>query len=172
MKATENTVAFFPGGVSRGRLESENPPKPTVGAPKGSQNHLKHGVHALTALTKKLGTDRALDKRTTTGKALARWRQDLIDDLGGDVSTQQESIITLAVKTKLILESIDNWLLRQPSLIDKRKRSLLPAVRERQALADALARYMSMLGLERRYKVKTISDLLNGHGEEAAMSHE
>ena len=160
MKATENTVAFFPGGDSRGRSESENPSKPAVGAPKGNRNRLGHGVHALTALTKKLGTDRALDKRTTTGKALARWRQDLIDDLGGDVSTQQDSIISLAVKTKLLLDSVDVWLLKQPSLIDKRKRALLPAVRERQTLADALARYMSMLGLERRHKVKSISDLL------------
>jgi hypothetical protein len=111
-------------------------------------------------LVKRLGTDRALDKRTTTGKALARWRQDLIAYLGGDVSTQQDSTISLAVKTKLLLDSIDIWLLQQPSLIDKRKRAVLPAVKERQALADALARYLSMLGLDRRRKVKTLGEML------------
>ena len=47
------------------------------------------------------------------GKALAQWRQDLIRDLGGDVSTQQDAIMSLAVKTKLILDSIDVWLLQQ-----------------------------------------------------------
>ena len=33
-----------------------------------------------------------------------------------------------------------------------RKRALLPVVRERQQLADALARYMAQLGLQRRAK--------------------
>ena len=97
---------------------------------------LKHGIHAITRAVKALGTNRALDRRTTTDKALARWCDDLIADLGGTVSTAQDAIISLAVKTKLILDSIDVWLLQQPALIDKRKRALLPAVRERQALAD------------------------------------
>ena len=48
------------------------------------------------------------------------------------------------------------WLLQQPLLIDKRKRAVLPAVRERQSLADALARYLAMLGLGRQRKVKTV----------------
>ena len=52
------------------------------------------------------------------------------------------------------------WLLQQPSLIDKRKRPVLPAVRERQSLADALARYLAMLGLGRQRKVKTLRELL------------
>lgn len=89
-------------------------------------------------------------------------------DLGGDVSTAKDAIISLAVKTKLILDSIDVWLLQQPALIDKRKRSLLPAVRERQALADALARYLAMLGLERRHKVQTLQDLLTGDSDKPA----
>jgi len=52
----------------------------------------------------------------------------------------------------VLLDSIDAWLLTQPSLVNARKRALLPVVRERQALADALARYLGMLGLERRAK--------------------
>jgi len=40
-------------------------------------------------------------------------------------------------------------------------------VLQRQTLADGLARYLGQLGLERRQKVRTINDLLNGHdGEE------
>ena len=63
-------------------------------------------------------------------------------DLGGDVSTQQAAVIDLAVRTRLLLDSIDTWLLRQQSLVNARKRALLP-VRgwERQALVDALTRY-------------------------------
>jgi hypothetical protein len=49
-----------------------------------------------------------------------------------------------------MLDSIDACLLVQPSLVNMRKRALLPVVKERQQLADALARYMAMLGLERR----------------------
>ena len=33
-------------------------------------------------------------------------------------------------------------------------------MQQRQALADALARYLSQLGLERRHKVKSLTELL------------
>ncbi len=54
--------------------------------------------------------------RTTLGKALAQWRADLVADLGGRdaISTQRAAIIDLAVKTKLLLDSIDAWSLTQP----------------------------------------------------------
>jgi hypothetical protein len=94
--------------------------------------------------------NRTLDRRTSIGRALSAWRADLVRDLGGDVSTQRAAIVDLAVKTKLLLDSIDAWLLTQPSLVNARKRTLIPVVRERQALADALARYLVQLGLERR----------------------
>jgi hypothetical protein len=81
---------------------------------------------------------------------LAEWRGELVQDLGGDVSTQQAAVIDLAIRTKLMLDSIDAWLLAQPRLVNARKRTLLPVVRERQSLADALARYLGQLGLERR----------------------
>jgi len=112
------------------------------------------GVHAVTRLVKRLGTDRALDKRTAMGKALERWSQEIINDLGGrdNISAQQAAIIDLAVKNKLILDSIDRWIFRQPSLIDKGKRALLPVVRERQSIANALAEFMAQLGLERGTK--------------------
>jgi hypothetical protein len=51
------------------------------------------------------------------------WRQDSIHDLGGNVSTQQDAITSLAVKIQLIFDSDDVWLLQQPALIDKRKRA-------------------------------------------------
>ena len=37
---------------------------------------------------------------------------------------------------------------------------------QRQTLADGLTRYLSQLGLERRHKVKTVTDLLNGDTEQ------
>jgi hypothetical protein len=105
----------------------------------------------LKRAVKNLG-GRTIDMRTALGKSLAQWRHQLIGDLGGPgaISTQQAAVVDLAVKTKLLLDSIDAWLLTRPSLIDKKRRALLPVVRERQQLADALARYLSQLGLDRK----------------------
>jgi hypothetical protein len=37
------------------------------------------------------------------------------------------------MRTKLLLDSVDAWLLRQPSIIDKRTRQLFPVVQQRTA---------------------------------------
>lgn len=58
----------------------------------------------------------------------------------------------LATKTYLTLESINRFLLEQPSLVNTSRRQLFPVVLQRQQLADSLARYMTMLGLKRRNK--------------------
>jgi hypothetical protein len=110
-----------------------------------------HGTKALKRAVSTLGS-RAIDRRTTMGKALAAWRSELLADLGGieAVSTQELALVEEAVKTKLILDSVDAWLLMQPSLIAKRSRSVLPAVRDRQALVSTLRGLLGDLGLKRR----------------------
>ena len=60
------------------------------------------------------------------------------------------AIVDLAIRTKLMLDSIDSWLIRQPSLVNKRRRSLYPIVGQRTALADSLARYLTTLGIDRK----------------------
>jgi hypothetical protein len=114
----------------------------------GNKVAQKHGLNPLKKAVYTLG-NRAIDRRTSAGRALAEWRESLIRDLGGDVSTQQDCIIWLAVKTKLLLDSIDAWLVKQDSLIFENRRAVIPAVAQRQQLADALARYMAQLGLKR-----------------------
>jgi hypothetical protein len=88
------------------------------------------------------------------GRALAAWRSELLADLGGieAVSTQELALVEEAVKTKLILDSVDAWLLSQPTLINKRTRSVLPVVRDRQALVSTLRGLLGDLGLKRRGK--------------------
>jgi hypothetical protein len=49
-----------------------------------------------------------------------------------------------------MLDSLDAWLVAQPSLVNARKRSVYPVVLQRQALADALTRHLQALGLDRR----------------------
>jgi hypothetical protein len=97
------------------------------GAPKGNTNRTTHGLHTLKTAVVKLG-GRAIDGRYHVGRQLQKWRRELIADLGGQdsISTQQSALIDLAVKSKLLLDSIDAWLLTQPSLINKRKKALLP----------------------------------------------
>src|SRR6516162_7070406 len=119
--------------------ESEN-----RGAPKGNSNARKHGLNSLKKAWSQLG-NRMLDGRSPAAIAIRRWRAELIADLGGAdaISTQQLAIIDLAGKPKLMLDSIDTWLLSQPSLINARKRSVIPVVLQRQALADGLAKLFS-----------------------------
>jgi hypothetical protein len=129
------------------------------GAPLGSHNHESHGLHSMKSAMVRLGS-RAIDGRSEVGVALRKWRKDLIADLGGNVSTQQDAIIDLAIKSKLLLDSIDAWLLSQPSIILKRKKTLMPVVMQRQQLADGFARYMAMLGLERVEKSLSLNQYL------------
>lgn len=128
-----------------------------------------HGTTLLKRAVHTLG-NRTIDRRTTVGRALAAWRHELLADLGGveDVSTQELALVEEAVKTKLILDSVDAWLLSQPSLINKRTRSVLPVVRDRQALVSTLRGLLGDLGLKRRTKaMPSLGDYLAARGVDA-----
>ena len=56
------------------------------------------------------------------------------------MSAQQLAIVDLAGKQKILLDSIDTWLFTQPSLVNSRKRSVIPVVLQRQALKALLKR--------------------------------
>lgn len=121
--------------------------------PKGAEygGYSKHGLTTLKTAVKTLGS-RAIDKRTALGKALAQWRAELIGDLGGQhtVTTQQRAVVDVIVKTKLLLDSVDTWILTQGSLVNEKRKAVLPVVLQRQQLADSLVRHLGQLGLERR----------------------
>src|SRR5262245_51425846 len=122
------------------------------------RSYKRHGFYTLKTTLRALGP-RVIDRRTSIGKALAEWRDVLVRDLGGAsaLSMQQSALVDLLVRQKVLLESIDAWLLVQPSLVNARKRALLPVVRERQVVADAMSKYLGQLGLERR--AKPVEDL-------------
>lgn len=52
------------------------------------------------------------------------------------ISTQQRALVDLAVRSKLLVDSVDNHVLSMPSAVNKQKRCLFPVVRERQALVS------------------------------------
>lgn len=121
------------------------------GAPKGNQNRTTHGLYSGKKLLSELGT-RAIDGRTTVGRALNDWRRELIRDLGGEdaLSVQQHQMVELCVRERFLLDSVDGWLFRQPSVLNARKKALHPVVIQRQGLADSLRRTLKDLGLERK----------------------
>jgi hypothetical protein len=144
--------------------DSRKTPAPPL---KGERRALKHGLNSMKKALSLLGS-RAIDGRFKVSKELAKWRRDLIEDLGGEenVSVQQQTLADLCVKNKLLLDSIDSWLLTQKTLVVAKRKALLPAVLQRGQLADSLARMLGQLGLERRQKVKTLQDVLSDHEAE------
>lgn len=113
----------------------------------------RHGLNALKARVKVRGLQ-AIDRRTAAARALLAWRAELIADLGGEdaISTQQRTVVELAATTKLYVDSLDAWIMERGILVNARKRAALPVVKDRMQLADALVRYLTALGLQRRTK--------------------
>jgi hypothetical protein len=122
--------------------------------------------HGLTALMRRVHARGlgALDARSSAVRAVNAWTAALVNDLGGasNISTQKATLIDAAARTQLFLSHIDCYLLEQGSLVNRRKRSLWPVVRERQALVDSLARLLGQLGLERVARpVPTLKEYLD-----------
>lgn len=144
------------------KLEEASRDKPTTAG-------LQHNRHGLVTLRKAVNELAArglspIDEDTETGKALMQWRGALVQDLGGEgsLSTQQSYIVELTCRLRLMLDSIDAWLLAQPSLINKQRRQLYPVVQQRTALADSLVKSLETLGLKRQARDVTLRDVLEG----------
>ena len=122
----------------------------------------RHGLNSLKARVAVRGLQ-AIDRRTLAARGLLRWRADLLADLGGEenLSAQQKALVDVVTRTRLYLEHVDSFLLALPSLVNHRRRCLLPILRERVQLSDALSRYLGQLGLERKAKaVPTLAEYL------------
>jgi hypothetical protein len=132
--------------------------QPHAGWPKGKRRQgptrsQQHGHHALKTTLQRLGS-RALDPDTDVGRELAAWRASLIADLGGEenLTTSERALVDLAVRDRLLLDSVDAWLLAERKLVNGRKKSVYPAVAQRMKLAEGYTRRLQTLGLQRRQK--------------------
>jgi hypothetical protein len=149
--------------------EAHGGEKPMSRPLKNDRRQQRHGLYALERVVADAGAH-WLDALGDTGTALRDWRDAIINDLGGPeaVSSQERAIVELATKTYLMVESIDRFLLAQPSLVNKSRRQLFPVVLQRQQVADSLARYMTMLGLKRRSKAMlSLSEYLAARAAQA-----
>src|SRR5213594_3445637 len=111
-------------------------------------------LRLLKRAVRRLG--KVLDRRTALGRTLAEWRDSLVADLGGDLTTQQMTLVDACVRTRLLLETVDAYVLGEMgSPVNRKRRCLHPVVRERQALVAQLQSLLRDLGLERRQKPVT-----------------
>src|SRR5262249_20628107 len=131
-------------------MSTPDPVAPESRPKKKKRGYTRTGLTALRAKVKVRGLH-ALDTRTAGAQAVLSVRNDLIRDKGGEqgITAQQRQLIELASRTRLFLDHVDGWLLSQPSLVLKKRRTVHPVLIQRQQLADALARYLDQLGLER-----------------------
>jgi hypothetical protein len=110
----------------------------------------RHGLHGVMATVKVRGLS-AIDGRSLAARSLMQWRKELLRDLGGEehLSAQKMAMVEMVVRSRLFIDHIDSWLLQQDSLLNKKKKCMIPILRERQSLVDSLARLLCHVGLER-----------------------
>ena len=109
----------------------------------------------------KYGT-RAVDGRSKMAYQLRAWRKDVIDTLGGydNVTPQELAIVEMASMNRMIICSIDAWILSHPTLIRK-DQSLMPAILQRQQLGNGLRDDLKAIGLHRRVKQVSLTEILS-----------
>jgi hypothetical protein len=136
--------------------------------------HQRHGTDALRDAITKLSEKGKLDWLRSLGElgaSLRQWQDEIYADLGGkeNCSAMERVLVDAATKTVLMLQHIDGFLLAQPSLVNKQRRSLFPVVMQRTTLANSLVQYMAQLGLKRRAKpVKSLAEIVAEHEASAA----
>ncbi|MBI4540569.1 MAG: hypothetical protein HY704_13795 [Gemmatimonadetes bacterium] len=129
------------------------PVKPPHNRDSRKRRYRKSGLYALQRALEHTGPgDAWLDELGETGVKLREFRDALVADLGGpeNVTAQQQALVNLTIGTALLLEHVDGYLLRSGAIVNRRSRKLHRVVLDRQRLADSLAKYLQMLGLERR----------------------
>jgi hypothetical protein len=94
-----------------------------------------------------------IDKRSLAARMLVRWKKQLVVALGGEqeISPQRMCLVDLAVRTRLFVESLDAFLVGEQSLMNKKAKSVLPVLMQRQTLADSLTKILKTLGLNRQH---------------------
>jgi hypothetical protein len=129
-------------------------------ASKGNRLAVKHSLHVYRRMLN--GTK--ADKRTTLFKALLEKERELTVALGGDPSPQEKLLINDTVKTILYVGTLDEYLMALNGGIVLGGKDI-PVIESRTQLAAHLRRNLEALGLSRRVKAATISDLLNNPDE-------
>ena len=128
---------------------------------KPARSYSRHGLNAVKARVKLRGLA-AIDMRTVAAREMLAFRGELVAALGGDaeLSPQRRKLVDLTTRAALYLDHLDGWLAAQQTLVNRRSRSVLPVLLQRQTLADHLAKLLDRLGLDRvALKHITLADI-------------
>jgi hypothetical protein len=91
----------------------------------------------------------------------AEYRADLIHDLGGQeaLSAAQLHIVDLAVRDRLLLDTLDAALTDRP-LFNRKRKTVAPALEARFRMADSATRRLVALGLKRVKRRKSYNEIM------------
>ncbi len=115
----------------------------------------------------------AIDKRTAGAQQFLYWREQIMNDLGGEenLSAQKKTLAELTAQKKLIRDHVAAYVLGLPTLVNRRKKSLLPIVLQLNQLTDSLEKSLERLGLDKQMKpLPTLAEYLEQ--KEAASDEE
>ena len=136
--------------MARHRARHGSDPRPPGRPP-------SHGFRALERILRQHGLS-ALDQRSTLARELAHWRQSLASDLGGDPSTAQATVIERVAAKRLMVGSLETFLLQHPSTFFGKEHLYL--VNLYRQLSDSLRTDLVTLGLERKTKEMDVDSIL------------
>jgi hypothetical protein len=157
----------YRAGTMRPIEQIEEKRKP--GAPAGNENPKKANVTKLKAALKAVPLT-AIDRRTTLGAEVFRRREQILSDKGGaeNVSELMLDLIDRYLRSTILLESIDSFLFQQTTLVNRKKKSLLPLVQQRTQLVDSSLRLAQAIGLERVKPKRRFSEYVAERGQQPA----
>jgi hypothetical protein len=106
------------------------------------RSYQKSGVYTLKRAVRDLVSRALPSSRTALGRALREWSDSLIADLGGPdaVSTQQLALVDMAVRSKLLVDSVDAYVLEMESPVAVPVSGRQGAPRTDHAVAEPAAR--------------------------------
>src|SRR5262245_19823128 len=126
--------------------------KPRGGSPVGNKNAERHG-HYKRKLKLNAASFDDLNFSSAGGEQLRERYRELLKHCGGEqhVSAVTRRIIERVCFTEYQLDCLDLYLVQLgPRIINRRKRTLIPIVRERDALVGTLTKLYDQIGLDPR----------------------
>src|SRR5262249_26237977 len=124
--------------------------KPCRGAPSGNKNAETHGYYRRKIKLEAVSFD-DLNFSSSGGEPPRKRFLELLNHCGGEhlVSAVRRRIVERVVFTEYQLDCLDLYLVELgPRIVNRRKRTLIPIVRERDALVSMLRKLYDQIGLD------------------------
>jgi hypothetical protein len=91
-----------------------------------------------------------MDARYAPVKNVKQWKTKLVEALGGEaaITPQKSLLVDAAARSALFIADVDAYLL-ETGVVNRRRRSTVPALAQRETLVTNMLRLLTALGLER-----------------------